>query len=88
MTCLCGCGREFVPRRGGSPQKFASGCRAAFYSRARREGAEKLTRRRLKNGAPVPRLRSGIDGATGRRVYLTAAGWTYSRTEALWEAVA
>lgn len=60
MLCGCGCGKEFEPRKGGSPQRFKSGHRLEFWNRARREGASIAMKSTRAKSRITRRRRTGV----------------------------
>lgn len=85
--CACDCRRAFVPRRAGRLQRFFSrDCRKALKREVHRRVAREMARTRQKtpkSNTLAQRLKWGIDAATGRRIYITPNGLTFSRAEAL-----
>lgn len=72
LTCACGCGREFRPRRAG--QRFSGpGCRNRFNSRARRE-REKLGLFGVAAGPAGPGAPGGGNGTCYISLAALAAG--------------
>ena len=74
------CGRPFTARAAGSRQVFCSKrCRVAYHAEARQAGYRMIPTPTVRPDRPVPARharpmsfwRSGVEGATGRRIHMT-----------------